>query len=333
MNKILTQLSNHEYLSKEEARNILIAITEGKYNHTQIASFMTVFIMRGITVEELNGFREALMDLCIQVDLKGMESIDVCGTGGDGKDTFNISTLSALVVAGAGYKVAKHGNKSVSSKCGSSDVLKSMGYKFSNNSEALLRQLNEANICFMHAPLFHPALKSVGQIRRDLGMKTFFNMLGPLVNPASPTHQMVGVFSLKLMRLYHSIFDQLGRKYAIIHGLDGYDEISLTCDSKVISSNAGTYILKPSYLKMTRYDHNDMFGGNTIEEAKLIFKNVLNNSCTAAQKDVVLANSAVAIDCFNDVSNIEDSLAAARKSLESGAAFNILKKSIELSNL
>lgn len=332
MKNLLERLSHHDYLSKEEARKTLISITEEKFNPAQIASFMTVFMMRGISAEELNGFREALMELCIPVDTRGMESIDVCGTGGDGKNTFNISTLSALVVAGAGYKVSKHGNKSVSSNCGSSDVLQSLGYQFTTDNDSLIRQLDQANICFMHAPLFHSALKSVGQIRRDLGVKTFFNMLGPMVNPASPTHQMVGVFSLKLMRLYHTIFDQIGRNYAIIHGLEGYDEISLTCNTKVISSNSGTYVLHPHHFGMPAYRQNDLFGGNSIEDAKTIFINVLNDNCTQAQKDVVVANSALSIDCFNSVSDLEKSLVKAKESLESGAAMEMLRKSIKISN-
>lgn len=331
MKKLLTRLINHETLTKKESAKVLTEITEGKYNPSQIASFMTVFLMRGITVQELNGFRSALMNLCIKVDTEGMAAIDVCGTGGDGKDTFNISTISSFVVAGAGYKVVKHGNKSVSSNCGSSDVLQSLGYKFTNVEGHLLRQLDKNDWCYFHAPLFHPALKSVGPIRRDLGIKTFFNMLGPLVNPGNPSHQLVGVFNLKLMRLYSFIFEELGHKYIILHGLDGFDEVSLTDDTKIISSNSGTAIVTPESFNFPRYKQKDIYGGNTIEEAKKIFTQVLSNTGSPAHKDVVLANSALAIDCFKDSPDIASSLEEARESLESGKALDTLHKAIELS--
>ncbi len=326
MKDILNRLTNHEELTSAEAAEVLTNITQEKYNAAQIASFMTTFQMRGISVDELSGFRSALMELCHRVDVGGMQTIDVCGTGGDGKDTFNISTLSSFVIAGAGYKVVKHGNKSVSSNCGSSDVLARLGYEFTNDASTLLRQLEKSNYCYFHAPLFHPALKSVGAIRRDLGTKTFFNMLGPLVNPASPTHQLVGVFSLKLMRLYEGIFESLGHKYSIVHGLDGFDEISLTDKTKVVTSNSGTAILEASHFGLPDYNLSDINGGTSIEDAKEIFVNVLMNNSTPAQRDVVLANSALAIDCFKEESDMEGSIAEARESLESGKALGILKQ-------
>ena len=331
MKEILNRLTGHETLSANEASEVLTAITEEKYNASQIAAFMTVFLMRGITSEELSGFRDALMNLCIKVDLEGLQAIDVCGTGGDGKDTFNISTLSAFVVAGAGYSVVKHGNKSVSSNCGSSDVLQSLGYKFTNDKDKLKSQLDKAKMCYFHAPLFHPALKSVGPIRRDMGVKTFFNMLGPLVNPAEPSHQLVGVFSLKLMRLYESIFEKPGHNYKIVHGLDGYDEISLTDVTKVVSSNNGIELLESQHFSLPQYQQSDIYGGETIEEAKDIFLNILNNTSTQAQKDVVLANSALAIDCFKETSNISESIAEANESLESGRAKQVLDTLISMS--
>ena len=330
MKQILQKLIEHQTLTSDEAKEILLNITEEKYNEHQVSAFITVFLMRSITPQELCGFREALMQICHKIDLGGIQSIDVCGTGGDGKDTFNISTLSAFVVAGAGYKVTKHGNKSVSSKCGSSDVLESLGYQFSNEQDRLLKEVDQANICFMHAPLFHSALKSVGPIRRNLGIKTFFNMLGPLVNPASPSHQFVGVFNLQVMRLYHSIFSSGDQQYTIVHGLSGFDEISLTDETKVISSNGGTSIFKPENLGLPRYKVEELFGGNTIEEAKKIFIDVLNNDSPEAHKNVVLANSAFAIDCFKSESNLEESFNEAKESLESGAAAQTLKKLIHL---
>lgn len=331
MKEILNRLSKHEHLSRTEAKEVLKNITAEKYDPIQIASFITVFLMRSISVDELNGFRDALLDLCIKVDTGGIEAIDVCGTGGDGKDTFNISTVSSFVIAGAGYKVVKHGNKSVSSKCGSSDVLQSLGYNFTNDQDTLRRQLEGAGICYLHAPFFHPALKSVGPIRRALGVKTFFNMLGPLVNPASPSHQLVGVFDLKLLRLYGALYQNIATKHTILHGMDGYDEISLTAPTKVVSHNAGHQMISSDQLGLPIYQQRDLYGGETIEEAKAIFLNVLDNKCTPAQRDVVLANSALAINCFKESSDLSASMLEARESLESGKAKKALENLLSLS--
>jgi len=281
--------------------------------------------MRGISVEELEGFREALLQLCIPLDTEGVDTVDLCGTGGDGKNTFNISTLSSFVVAGAGYKVTKHGNYGVSSACGSSNVLEHLGYQFTNDTDVLKRQLDQSNICFLHAPLFHPALASVGPIRRQLGIKTFFNMLGPLVNPAQPTRQSVGVFSLKLARLYQYLHENLDKNYAILHSLDGYDEVSLTGKTKIIT-NQDDYLAPPSYFGLPTYQPNDIFGGDTVPSAAKIFVDILDGNGTAAQKDVVAANSGIAIQCFDPSKPIADCVAEARASLASGKA----KKALEM---
>jgi len=325
MKKILNQLFEHEKLSKDQAKEVLINISKNAYNEAQVAAFISVYLMRGISVEELQGFREALIDLCVRVDTEGMDTIDLCGTGGDGKNTFNISTLSSFVVAGAGYKVTKHGNYGVSSICGSSNVLEHLGYKFTNDPSTLLTQLDKANICFLHAPMFHPALASVGPIRRQLGIKTFFNMLGPLVNPSLPNHQSVGVFDLKLARLYQYLHEGLDKKYSIIHALDGYDEISLTGKTKIIN-NKEEYIASPDYFNLPTYKPSDIFGGDTIESAAAIFLKVLENDCTDAQKDVVIANSAIAIQCFDQEKDILDCVAEATESIVSGKAKEALIK-------
>lgn len=319
MKKILNQLFEHERLSQDQAREVLINISKNAYNDSQVAAFISVYLMRGISVEELQGFREALLDLCISVYTEGQDTIDLCGTGGDGKNTFNISTLSSFVVAGAGYKVTKHGNYGVSSICGSSNVLEYLGYKFSNDADDLLIQLEKANICFFHAPLFHPALASVGPIRRQLGVKTFFNMLGPLVNPSQPNHQSVGVFNLKLARLYQYLHEDLEKKYAIVHAIDGYDEVSLTGKTKIIN-NENELIVGTDFFDLPTYQASDIFGGDTIESAADIFVRVLDNQCTQAQKDVILANSAIAIQCFDQKKNISDCIQEARESIDSGRA-------------
>ncbi len=319
MKKILNQLFEHENLTKIQAKEVLINISKNVYNDAQVAAFISVYLMRGISVEELQGFREALLDLCIPVDIEGQDAIDLCGTGGDGKNTFNISTLSSFVVAGAGYKVTKHGNYGVSSVCGSSNVLEHLGYQFTKDTDVLRKQLDDSNICFLHAPLFHPALASVGPIRRQLGVKTFFNMLGPLVNPAQPNHQSVGVFNLKIARLYQYLHEDLDKKYAIIHALDGYDEISLTGKTKIINKHE-EFLASPSHFGLPTYTAEDIFGGDTIESAAQIFVDLLEGNGTTAQQDVVIANSATAIQCFDENKHISDCVAEARESLISGKA-------------
>ena len=330
MKQVLSKLFDHKKLSKAEAKDILINISAGKYNDAQIAAFITVYLMRPIAVDELQGFREALLELCIPVDLEGVETIDVCGTGGDGKNTFNISTLSAFVLAGAGYKVSKHGNVGVSSNSGSSDVLQHLGYNFSNDVDKLKRQLDKANICYLHAPLFHPALKTVGPIRKQLSVKTFFNMLGPLVNPAQPKYQLTGVFSLELARLYQYIFQQMpDKKYAIIHALDGYDEVSLTGDFK-LKMNSKEVVVSPQSIGYQSLTPESLFGGDTVEEAGIIFMNILRGSGTAAQNDAVAVNAGVAIHCIKPETSLVDCIAEADEALGSGKALRALEMLLSL---
>ena len=247
MKKILQYLFEHKTLSRESAKEILINISKGIYSDAEIASFTTVFLMRSITIPELLGFRDALMELCVPVKLNEHSVLDIVGTGGDGKNTFNISTLSCFIAAGAGQKVAKHGNYGATSISGSSNVMETLGYRFSSDNKKLLNEIEEVNICFMHAPLFHPALKVVGPIRKNLGVRTFFNMLGPMVNPSLPAVQMVGVYNLEMARIYSYLLQQSDAKFMIIHSLEGYDEISLTGDTKVIT-NEGEKILSAEYL-------------------------------------------------------------------------------------
>ena len=266
MKEILNYLYEHKTLGREEARSVLTNIAKGVYNHSQIASFISVYLMRSITVEELTGFRDALLGLCIPVDLSQYDAIDLCGTGGDGKDTFNISTLTSFVVAGAGIKVAKHGNYGVSSSCGSSNLMEHAGYRFTNDADRLRAEIEEAGLCFLHAPLFNPAMKNVAPVRRELGVKTFFNMLGPMVNPGFPARQLVGVYSLELARIYSYLYQATDKNYVIVHSLDGYDEISLTGPCKVITREMEK-ILQPADLMLNRYDPVQLSGGKTVREA------------------------------------------------------------------
>lgn len=330
MKDLLNHLFNHNSLDKEQAKNILTEISEGKHSEAQVAAFISVFLMRNISVEELSGFRDALLELRVPLDFGDIDAIDLCGTGGDGKNTFNISTLTSLIVAGAGYKVTKHGNYGVSSVCGSSNVLESLGYKFSNEKGNLEKQLDKHNICFLHAPLFHPAMKFVGPIRRSLGIKTFFNMLGPLVNPARPNHQMTGVFNLHLQRLYQYLFEQTDMSYKIVYGLSGFDEISLTDKAQVVSRE-GINIIDASHFNTDKLQLEEISGGETIQEACDIFIAVLKNQGTDAHRNVVLANAAMAIHTFDTSVNIETCWNKAAESLDSGTAFTGFKNIIEIS--
>lgn len=324
MKGILDELISHQPLTKESAHRVLVEVASGTYNPSQIASFMTIYMMRSITVGELQGFRDAMLELCVPIHFDA-PVMDVCGTGGDGKNTFNISTLSAFVVAAAGQPVAKHGNYGVSSVSGSSNMLEHFGYKFTNNHDALKRNLEEANICFMHAPLFHPAMKNVAPIRKELGVKTFFNMLGPMVNPAFPSKQLVGVFNLELARQYGYLYQQTNKEYIILHSLDGYDEISLTGSFKMFG-NSGEKLLDPIDLHMPKLKADDIRGGETVEDAAHIFLNILQGKGTEQQKSVVVANASMALFAANQTQGMEMARSRAEEALESGRAYTSFRK-------
>lgn len=324
MKEILDKLINQYTLNKSEARAIMLRIANEEFSDAEIAAFITTYLMRSISVEELSGFRDALMELAVKVDFGNIEAIDLCGTGGDGMNTFNISTLTAFVVAAAGYNVVKHGNYGVSSVSGSSNVLEYLGYTFTNDESVLKSQLDQHKICFLHAPLFHPAMKAVGPTRRSLKVKTFFNLLGPLVNPASPSHQVVGVYNFHVARLYQYFLQQLEREYYVVHSLDGYDEISLTADTKIIGQYIES-ILSSADFKLPEYSQEDMYGGESIADAAKIFVDIIENRATEAQKDVVLANAGLAIQCFEQSKPLEDCVNEAREALESGKTAAILK--------
>ena len=327
MKKLLNRLINHETITKEEAKAALVNVSQGDYNESQIAAFLTVYMMRSITIDELEGFRDALLEMCLPVDLAQYNPIDLCGTGGDGKDTFNISTLSSFVTAGAGVKVTKHGNYGVSSSCGSSNVMEYLGIKFSNEKGFLEKSIDEAGICFLHAALFHPAMKKVAPIRRNLGVKTFFNMLGPMVNPAFPKNQVVGVFNLELARMYGYLYQKTDKNFTILHALDGYDEISLTGNTKVISNNSEG-ILKPQDFGVSEIKEQDIASGSSIESAAQIFMDVLSGKGTAPQNNVVCANAGMAIATAKNLAP-KQGFEEAKESLLSGkglAAFTKLKE-------
>ncbi|GGG29744.1 anthranilate phosphoribosyltransferase [Dokdonia pacifica] len=329
MKKILNRLIQHDVLSKKESREILVNISEGKYNPSQIAAFLTVYMMRSITVEELEGFRDALLDLCLSVDFSDYNTIDLCGTGGDGKDTFNISTLSSFVTAGAGAHVTKHGNYGVSSVSGSSNVMEYLGIKFSNDKDFLKRSMDEAGMCVLHAPLFHPAMKNVAPIRRELGVKTFFNMLGPMVNPAFPKNQLVGVFNLELARMYGYLYQKGNKNFTILHALDGYDEISLTGPTKTITNLTET-MLTPADFGVAAHTQQDIYGGDSVEASAKIFVDVISGKGTAPQNNVVCANAGMAIATVKGLSP-KEGFEQAKESLLSGKALEKLKKLQELS--
>ncbi|HSN10396.1 MAG TPA: anthranilate phosphoribosyltransferase [Hanamia sp.] len=329
MKKILQYLFEHKTLSRDKAKEVLLNISKGIYSDAEIASFTTVFLMRSITIPELTGFRDALMELCVPVDLNGYNVVDIVGTGGDGKNTFNISTLSCFIVAGAGQKVAKHGNYGATSISGSSNVMGTLGYRFSNDNKKLLHEIEEVNICFMHAPLFHPALKVVGPIRKNLGVRTFFNMLGPMVNPASPGVQMIGVYNLEMARIYAYMLQQSDARFMIIHSLEGYDEISLTGDTKVIT-NHGEKIMTARHLGKRMVAPEDIYGGNSTEEAAKIFLKIIRGEGTWAQNAVVMANAAMALYATDNYESYDEAYAMSVESLESGKAYENFQKLMRL---
>lgn len=329
MKKILQYLFEHKTLSANAAKDVLLNISKGMYSEHEVSAFITVFLMRSITIDELQGFRDALLELCVPVDLSDYETIDIVGTGGDGKNTFNISTLSCFIVAGTGQKVAKHGNYGASSISGASNVMEQLGYSFKNDTSRLQKEVEEANICFLHAPLFHPSLKAVGPIRKNLGIRTFFNMLGPMVNPAKPAFQLVGVYNLEMARIYNYLLQQSGKPFTIIHSLDGYDEISLTNDTKVITRE-GERILTPIQLGKRLVSAEEIYGGNTVEEAAKIFKKIIKGEGSWAQNAVVLANAAMALHCTGKYSTYDDAYHAAVDSLEQGKAYDCLQKLVAL---
>jgi anthranilate phosphoribosyltransferase len=314
MKETLRKLFEKETLSTQEAKKVLLKITEGAFNHAQIASFLTVFLMRKITVAELTGFKDAMLEKAIRIDLSEYELIDLCGTGGDGKNTFNISTLTAFVVAGAGKKVAKHGNVGVSSVSGSSNLLSFLGLEFTNHPSVLLRQLDRANICFLHAPLFHPAMKTLAPVRKELGLRTFLNLLGPLVNPSQPNLQMVGVYHPEIALLYNEVLKNNRLNYTIVHSTDGYDEISLTAPFLALGKNYQKTI-EPSDLKMSQVLQNELFGGDSVAESAKIFSEIISGNGTNAQNNVVCVNAAFALKTIDESKSFEEAFEEAQSSL------------------
>jgi anthranilate phosphoribosyltransferase len=329
MREILNHLFDHKTLNRQEAEKVLTNIAKGIYSESEIAAFLTVYLMRSITVDELTGFRDAMLNLCIRIDLSEYEPMDVCGTGGDGKDTFNISTLATFVLAGAGIKIAKHGNYGVSSSCGSSNIMEYFGYKFSTDNDKLKKEIDKSGVCFLHAPLFNPAMKNVVPVRRALKIKTFFNMLGPMVNPSFPSKQLIGVYSLELARLYNYLYQQSSMEYIIIHSLDGYDEVSLTSDFKYIL-NGNENIMSPGELNYKKALQSELSGGKSVQEAARLFSKILNGEGTETQNNVVTVNAQMALKCFYPAKSFEECREIATESLISKKAYNSFTRLIEL---
>ncbi|PSK92555.1 anthranilate phosphoribosyltransferase [Taibaiella chishuiensis] len=324
MKQVLNRLRTYETLSREEAKEVLLAINAGYVNEHQVTAFMSVYMMRRPSIAELSGFRDALLEQGVVPGLEAVEAIDIVGTGGDGKNTFNISTLSAIVVAGAGYKVIKHGNHGATSVSGSSDVLEYLGYRFTTEARVLNRQLETANITFLHAPLFHPAMKRVAHIRRNLGVRTFFNLLGPVSNPAQPGFLLLGANSLPVARMYHYLLQDAGQEYRVVYSLDGYDELSLTGEAKLLGP-ATDRILSPADFGYAAIAPQELEAGDGVQQAATIFKAVLDNTATRAQQQVVIANSALAIQCRSGLP-LADCMAQAEESLRSGKALSVFQQ-------
>ena len=329
MKQILNQLFNHQSLTRQEAAEVMTNIAAGKYNDAQIAAFITVYLMRSIELEEVIGFQNALLELALPMDLSEFDALDIVGTGGDGKNTFNISTCSCFAVAGAGYKVAKHGNYGATSVSGASNVLEYFGAKFTTDVDTIKKVLDVAGFAYLHAPLFNPAMKNVAPVRKNLGVRTFFNVLGPLISPVRPQYQCLGVYNLKMMRLYNYIYQNLGVQYSIVHSLDGYDEVSLT-DTFKVQSNMGEYVYTPEKIGFKRLDQEDLWGGESVDDAAKIFMNVLENKATEAQRNAVVVNSAFAIQTRTPMKPLEQCIAEAEHSLAGGHAKEAFVKFLEV---
>ena len=329
MKQILTRLFAHEELTQEETRQLMLDISRGRYPEAQLAALLATFQMRGITVDELVGFRQALMETRVPIDFSPWRPIDIVGTGGDGKNTFNISTCACFVVAGAGYKVAKHGNYGATSVSGASNVIEEHGIRFTADPDRLRRSLEQCNLAYLHAQLFSPAMKSVGPVRRQLGVRTLFNLLGPLVNPCLPSYQLLGVADLAQMRLYTNVFYRLGIDFAVVNSLDSYDEISLTDEFKVMTRHYER-IYRPQALGFRPAQPEELFGGQTKADAARIFDDVLHLRATPAQTQCVVVNAAFAIQIMEPHKEIEECIALARESLESRRALQCLQKFIEI---
>jgi anthranilate phosphoribosyltransferase len=329
MKQILNFLFEHQSLSKSTARQVLLDIGQGVYNDHELSAFMTVYLMRTITVDELMGFREALLEMCVKIDFEERKVMDIVGTGGDGKNTFNISTLSCFIVAGAGQPVAKHGSYGASSVSGASNLMETLGYKFKSDTGRLKHELDEAKMCFLHAPVFHPALKTVAPIRKNLGVRTFFNLLGPMVNPSDPSYQLVGVYNLEVSRFYNYLLQLENRKYAIVHSMDGYDEVSLTSDVKLITRD-GESMLSPVQLGGDYVTQGEIYGGDTVQASAELFMRILRGEGTSAQQNVVLANSALALLLTDRYADYASAFEAAKESLKSGKALSVFNKLISL---
>ncbi|MDE6190384.1 MAG: anthranilate phosphoribosyltransferase [Muribaculum sp.] len=331
MKHIPQKMFEHKSLSREESREILLNIADAKYNDSQLSAFMTVYLMRSITLDELSGFRDALLERRHPVNLGNVKAIDIVGTGGDGKNTFNISTASCFVVAGAGEKVVKHGNYGASSISGASNVLEQHGVKFTADSDRLRRSLDGSGVAYLHAPFFSPALKSVAAARKSLGVRTFFNMLGPLVNPTLPKYRLLGVYNLKLMRLYRYIAQEEEVQCTVVHSLDGYDEVSLTSPFKV-SRQGSEQLYTPESLGFSSARQEELSGGDTPADAAAIFDNVLNGNGTRAQHDCVVANAAFALTTLDPALSITDAIARADESIRSGNAMKCFRQFVELNS-
>jgi anthranilate phosphoribosyltransferase len=328
MKKTLEYLFEGNTLTREQAKESLIEVGKGLHSEPEFASFLTVFKMRPLASVELAGFRDAMVEMCLATDLSDYNAIDVVGTGGDGKNTFNISTLACFVIAGAGVKVTKHGNYAVSSTSGSSNVLELLGYKFSSDLGKLKNDLDKGNFCFHHAPLFHPAMKYIAPVRRALKVQTFFNILGPMINPSSPKYQILGVNNEENFNHYKNVYETLDVNYAIVNSMDGYDEISLTANTRIALKNKD-FSLSPTDFGMEKIQPEKLFGGETIEEAAKIFLDILKGKGTKEQNSAVIANSALGLHIYYPEKTLMDCVEMAKESLKSKSALGKLKAIID----
>ncbi len=324
----LDDIVSGKRLCSSEAKALMLDVLGEAGNGSQLAALLALLRLRGVTADELEGFCQAVLELSTPVDLGGEEVVDVCGTGGDGKGSFNISTTVAFVLAGSGCRVAKHGNYAVSSTCGSSNVLEELGVPLLASRDALLRSLERAGVCFLHAPLFHPALKRAAPVRRELGFRTVFNMLGPLVSPASPTFQMAGVYDREALRLYGHVLRSRGISFVAFVSSDGHDEVTLTAPLSVVSRD-GEAELVPGDFGLPQAQPSALAAGANTAESAAIVRRILEGRGTKAQEDVVCAGAGLALRHLRGKLPLQDYVEAARESIASGRALRALELSTE----
>jgi len=320
----LKKILRQEQLNINESEAFIHAIANDEFSEVELGGILTAIQMRGLTLDEFKGFRNALESYADRVSLYTNEAIDVCGTGGDGKDTFNISTTTAFILSAMGYKVIKHGNYGVSSICGSSNVLEYLGFNFTKDEQVLNQQLEKQNICFIHAPLFHPVLKKVAPVRKQLGVGTFFNAMGPLLNPIQPKFQLTGTYSLELAKIYQVLLRDKRQSFKVVYALDRYDELTLTADARVLGNNSDEILNANSFGVEVTSPEN--LKGGSIEQSANMLRSILGGHASEELINVVASNTALGMSCFHPEKQYKILFEEAKAFISSGQAIKFHKQ-------